>query len=74
MFLFAAVLLGRDPSSLSLYDASLSEWAAADDLPMALDMTAASSLGGGAGPTPHAQVTVVRHVVPLATPRCRCDR
>ena len=36
MFLFAAVaLLGRDPSSLSLYDASLSEWAAADDLPMA---------------------------------------
>ena len=34
--LFAAVsLLGRDPSSLSLYDASLSEWAAADDLPMA---------------------------------------
>jgi 3-mercaptopyruvate sulfurtransferase SseA len=35
VFLFAAVLLGRDPSSLSLYDASLSEWAAADDLPMA---------------------------------------
>ena len=31
----AVALLGRDPSSLSLYDASLSEWAAADDLPMA---------------------------------------
>ena len=28
-------LLGRDPSTLSLYDASLSEWAAAEDLPMA---------------------------------------
>jgi 3-mercaptopyruvate sulfurtransferase SseA len=27
-------LLGRDPATLSLYDASLSEWAAADDLPM----------------------------------------
>jgi len=29
------VILGRDPASLSLYDASLSEWAKDESLPMA---------------------------------------